>query len=143
MPPKPAKESTSARQEFLSSYNEYSKILRTWLVAFGIGGPVIFLTHDTAWQALAASGQAAYVGQLFFSGVAAQVFMAFLNKTIMWTVYCGEVRPTFKSTRRYKIADRLSETFWLDVFFDFATMILFSFAIIRVFAIVIGYKAKP
>jgi hypothetical protein len=143
MPPKPAKESISSRQEFLNSYTEYSKILRTWLVAFGIGGPVIFLTHDTAWQALAASGQAAYIGQLFFSGVAAQVFMAFLNKIIMWTIYCGEVLPNFKSTRRYKMADRLSETFWLDVFFDLATMFLFSIATIKVFSILIGYKGNP
>jgi hypothetical protein len=55
---------------------------------------------------------------------------------------CGEVLPNFKSTRRYKIADRLSETFWIDIIFDVATMILFSIATIKVFSILIGLKGN-
>jgi hypothetical protein len=140
MPVKRPQDKSGPRQEFLNSYSEYSKTLRTWLVAFGIGGPVLFLTHDAAWHSLANSGSAFYVGNLFFSGVAAQVLMAFINKAIMWSLYCGEVLPNFKLTRRYKIADRLSEAFWLDVSFDVVTMILFSIATIKIFSILVTYQ---
>ena len=30
------------------NYAEYAKTLRSWLVAYGIGGPVLFLTNKDA-----------------------------------------------------------------------------------------------
>lgn len=33
--------------ESYSSYFEYNKILRTWFVAFGVGGPALFLINES------------------------------------------------------------------------------------------------
>lgn len=44
--------------ELYAVYEEHSKTLRTWLVAYGIGAPVLFITNDKVWKAIASSGSA-------------------------------------------------------------------------------------
>jgi len=48
---------TTEREEYFKAYEEYSKVLRTWFVAYGIGGPVLLLTNETLAKAIKASGQ--------------------------------------------------------------------------------------
>ena len=33
-------------EELYKAYEEHAKTLRTWLVAYGIGAPVVFLTNE-------------------------------------------------------------------------------------------------
>ena len=70
--------------EFYKAYEEHSKVLRTWLVAYGVGAPVLFLTNDSLAAKLGASAESGEIGGLFLGGVAFQVFLAVLNKTVMW-----------------------------------------------------------
>ena len=37
------------------AFTRYENMLRTWFVAYGIGGPVLFMTQDSLRKALAAS----------------------------------------------------------------------------------------
>ena len=69
------------------AYAEYNKILRTWFVAFGIGGPAFFLVNDKLAGALVKEGQLRLVVSLFLAGAAAQILGAFLNKLANWYVY--------------------------------------------------------
>jgi hypothetical protein len=39
-----------------TTYLEYNRVLRTWFVAFGIGGPALFLANDSVSKKLAAAG---------------------------------------------------------------------------------------
>ena len=34
------------RKEYFSAYTEYNKILRTWFVTFGVGGPLLLLANS-------------------------------------------------------------------------------------------------
>lgn len=37
---------TTNAEHYFQAYAEYSKVLRTWLVAYGIGAPVLLLTNE-------------------------------------------------------------------------------------------------
>jgi len=126
---------TTAEDHF-AAYGEYSRVLRTWFVAYGIGGPVLLFTNDSFVHALKTSGTAKYAARLFLSGVALQILLAALNKVAMWTLYFGEIQGSFKTTRRYSLALRFSEAFWIDLVVDLGTMVLFGLATWRVFTVV-------
>ena len=113
-------------------YSEYNRILRSWFVAFGIGGPVIFLVNDAVRHKLASSGEMKLVVILFIIGAAAQVIISFINKVINWYLYRGKDEG-FKNTSRYKSSKIISNWFWLDIFADVVTFIVFGIAVWKVF----------
>jgi hypothetical protein len=79
------------KSEFYAPYVEFAQTLRTWFVAYGIGGPVVFLSNDTALLALMKSGTLPRIGLLFLLGGGLQIIGALLNKHSMWYLYAGEV----------------------------------------------------
>jgi hypothetical protein len=117
-----------------AAYEEHARTLRTWLVAYGIGGPVLILSQAEVWKRLAASGSLRLIASLFLSGVVLQVVLAAVNKSAMWACYYGELEPAYKSTRRYKIGLWLSERYLIDFLFDIAGMFLFAYATYLCFA---------
>ena len=121
---------------YYSAYQYHSNLLRTWLVAYGIGGPVLLFTNDSLWGQLRESGEVIFVGTLFLIGVACQIFLAGLNKTVMWTLYFGEGDPQFQEKCRYKIMAWLSGQIWIDLGFDIASMGLMAWATVTVLGII-------
>jgi hypothetical protein len=107
-------------------YKEQSSTLRTWLVAYGIGLPALILANDALWIRLATAGITRRLAICFILGVALQVALAALNKTLSWILYSGELTATVKQTGYYKNAERLSGMFWIDVLVDIATVVLFA-----------------
>lgn len=120
MAKKPTKTPADPEQEsqFFEPYTHYNNLLRTWLVAYGIGGPAVLVTNKDLFQDIAAKGNLAVIGWLFLIGVAAQVMVALLNKIVMWYLYYGEGSPEFRSTRRYLWSDAISDVFWPDILAD-------------------------
>ncbi len=94
-----------AAKESFSTYLEYNKVLRTWFVAFGVGGPALFLVNEKIAQRLASAGMLRDVAAFFLIGVAAQIIGALLNKTTNWYVYIAAYEPDFRETRRHKCAE--------------------------------------
>jgi hypothetical protein len=124
--------------DLYKAYEEYSKTLRTWLVAYGIGAPVLFLTNETLSARVLASPHAECLGILFLSGVSLQVLLAALNKSVMWACYYAELTPVCKTKRRFRFADWISQQYWIDFLIDAASLVLFAFATWRAFRIVFG-----
>jgi hypothetical protein len=124
---------TEAEKGYFDAYASAMTNLRTWLVAYGIGAPVLFLSNEELWQALAQAKCASCVGILFLAGVGLQVLIALINKTIMWWCYYGEAKPSVKEHRRYKAFSWLSEQFWIDLVIDAASIALFITATYIVF----------
>lgn len=122
---------------YFDAYASATTNLRTWLVAYGIGAPVLFLSNDGLWQALARAKCASCVGMLFLGGVASQVVIALINKFAMWFCYYGEIKPEFKSSRTYKVSDWISEQFWIDIILDLLSIGLFTVATYKVFLAVV------
>ena len=111
-------------------YQEYAKVLRAWLIAFGIGGPVVLLTQDSVRQPVVDSGQAPYIVRLFLAGVALQVVLALINKVTNWYVY--DARSHGQSSCWHSLCERVSNWFFIDVVVDLATVILFAISAIKV-----------
>ena len=122
--------------EYYAAYEYHSNLLRTWLVAYGIGGPVVLLANADLWAKLAASGSARCVGGLFLTGVALQVLLAALNKAIMWGKYYGEGHKEFRKDTIYQVADWLAGQFWIDLLVDVVSISLMVVATWQVFKLI-------
>ena len=123
----PATEEDDGSDGF-SAYLEYNRVLRTWFVAFGVGGPALFLVNDKLATSLAAADQLRLVVFLFLAGATAQVLGALLNKIANWYVYICAIDPSLKGSRRQRFADWLIAQFWIDVAIDVATIASFGAA---------------
>jgi len=128
---------TDLSKEYLSAHTEFSKSLRTWFVAYGIGAPVLLLTNKEIANTLKESGNARAIAAIFLVGVCLQVMLATANKTSMWGIYYGETNPLFKNTRRYKSAWWFSEAYWIDLVIDVTTMGAFGAATFWAFSVIL------
>jgi len=129
------KKGTRAAGAYFDSYAEYNRILRSWFVAFGIGGLAMFLVEDTLRDALIRSGAARQVVVLFLAGVALQILVAGLNKYANWYCYAGEDDAAYRRTAAYRFWSGIARQFIIDVLVDIATAVCFFAAIGSLFAI--------
>jgi len=123
------------RHSYFESYAEYNRILRSWFVAFGIGGLAMFLVEDKLRDSLIHSGDASTIVALFLAGVALQIFIAGLNKYANWYCYAGESDPAFRRRRAYRVWSGIAREFIVDVVIDVATVVCFFTAIAELFLI--------
>ena len=126
-------------ETYAECYFSFSKNLRTWLIAYGIGAPILFASQDSFSQLLKQRSEMCFVICMFLIGVAVQVLSAFLYKASMWYIMWGAMKPEFKSTRRYNTANWVSEQFWLDLLFDVASIGVFAWATIEVMMLYVAY----
>jgi len=126
------------QKEFFDAYSSAATNLRTWLVAYGIGAPVLFLSNEALWQALSKAKCAECVAILFLTGVFFQVLIAIINKNAMWFCYFGEYKTSFKNKYTYRLCYWISEQFWIDIAFDLASIACFITATYRVFKVVVN-----
>jgi len=123
----------SIRDANLSLYKEYNKILRAWLVAFGIAVPAVFVTSKDAKDFLISIPNYKYILIVFLLGVVSQIAISFLNKFVSWSAYhrddCvlnlnRECKPIFK------LIAKLENYIWIDLVFDVLTFVAFGWAMI-------------
>jgi hypothetical protein len=118
---------------FFQPYAEFSKVLRTWFIAFGAGALALVLSNNAVHGAAAKSGRLRVIAVLLLAGVAVQILFAILYKHSMWQLYAGELAPQRKASRWYKVAEAVSDSHLLDILGDLATLALFAAATIVFF----------
>jgi len=123
---------------FYGPYSHFSRTLRAWLVAYGIGGPVLLVSQDHLSGLVLNSGVGLYISTLFLGGVAIQIFAALLYKYSMGIIYASELDPDIEETTRFKVAEWLSDAFWLEFVFDIASISCFILATFTVLRVVVG-----
>lgn len=133
-----AKKNEALSQAYFESYAEYNRILRSWFVAFGIGGLALFLLESPLREILYSSGQTRVLVSLFLIGVTAQIVVAFLNKYANWYCYFGEDNPAFQRSGLYRFWSSIASQFWIDIIFDILTVGCFLVAIWMLFEIFAG-----
>ena len=138
-PKKSSPAHSSDGAEHFEAYSQHSAVLRTWLVAYGIGAPALILSQDKIWVALSKSGLLPRIGFLFLFGVFLQVSLAAVNKSVMWACYFGEITPSYKKTKRYRGANWLSERYSIDLACDIGAMVAFAFATYLSFTVLASY----
>ena len=124
--------------EFHRAYEDYSRTLRTWLVAYGIGGPVLMLTNERISRSLLDSGQARLIAGLFLAGVVLQVALAAVNKAAMWICYYADDDEDLAGRWWCRSAQWLSRQFWIDLLLDLGSLAAFAIATWRAFDILIA-----
>ena len=136
---KPAKVTPWGFRDYSERAADVSKTLRTWLVAYGVGGPVLFLTRPEVADAIKRTGNAKLITALFLSGVGVQVIEAFLNKWLSW--FRAELlwQPANAKRLHYQIADRLHKFIWTDVAADIWALIAFSWGTTLALKAVLAY----
>jgi hypothetical protein len=129
------KKGNRAASAYFESYAEYNRILRSWFVAFGIGGLAMFLVEDKLRDALIGSGAARLVIALFLAGVALQILVAGMNKYANWYCYAGEDDAAYRRTAAYRFWSGIARQFIIDVVVDLATAFSFFAAIGILFSV--------
>ncbi len=125
-------------KECYEKYSEYNKILRSWFIAFGIGGPALFLTNKELRDELISKAQMESVALLFLVAVFIQVIAAYVNKSANWYVYMGGEKQNLKDNRWYKFNRWLINQFWMDIVMDLGTLSLFAVAAAKVLLIFVS-----
>lgn len=132
-------------------YEEHMKTLRAWFVAYGVGGPVLFITQQDFASTLVDSGWSQLIGVLFLVGVLLQALVALFNKWVNWGLYyfdeddsdTGSVVDTvetssdavdteMQSQRLRRFCESYSSKVWVDILADLATLVLFAIATVLV-----------
>jgi hypothetical protein len=129
------KNDSKLAEEYFECYAEFSKTLRTWFIAYGIGAPILFLSNKALWDTIKSSSNIGIISLFFLFGVSIQVLEALLNKISMWYLYQGEEKPQFKSKILYKVLYNISECYSLDILFDIITLGFFATATWKVICI--------
>lgn len=114
------------------AYATYANILRAWFVAYGVGGPVLFLTQPLTAGAIRQSGQGRMVVLLFLAGVASQVFIALLNKWTNWYLCDYATASRQQHPWMFKGIEWISRQFWLDVLCDLCSVATFGWGTAKV-----------
>lgn len=126
---------------YFDGYVSFARVLRSWLIAYGIGGPVLFLTNSQIAARLAESGHSRSIAILFLSGVFFQVAVALLYKGAMWFLYVGEEDEHRRKSLFYGISEWITGAFWLELIFDLGTIALFSYATYEILTILTSSPA--
>jgi hypothetical protein len=137
-PRKTPKEPENEAEGYFRAYEGYSTVLRTWLVAYGIGAPVLLFTNDHLATAISRSPLRAVIAACFLSGVGLHVLLAAINKNVMWMLYWGEQWPELQERFWYKVSAWISYQFWIDMLVDVGCLLLFGWATLMACRVVLA-----
>ncbi|HFF5966328.1 TPA: hypothetical protein ACGCF6_001668 [Stenotrophomonas maltophilia] len=116
------------KEGLFQNYSEYSKSLRTWFVAYGIGGPVLFLSNEKLSTQLTGKDEAAYIVSAFLLGVALQIGLSMINKWVAWHMYVGAGDEEYQEGWQYRTWSAIARQIWLDILLDAISIFLFIYA---------------
>ena len=132
-----------------ANYAEYSKTFRSWMVAYGIGGPVLLLTNKEAPRVLATSPHLKTIVTLFVLGVSFQIALALINKWAAWHMYRGAYSRYLHQkgdpecdghhfSKSYGVWRWINKQSWIDLVVDICALLSFSVATWVVLRILLG-----
>src|SRR5713101_3254259 len=132
----PNKQPSSKKEDDLFfDYSQFAKVLRTWFVAYGIGGPVLLLSNEVVRGKIANSGMARYILGAFLLGVLSQVVITFLNKCALWFCFMAERHPARRKQWTFRPANWFAYDFWTDFGCDLFSVLMFGWATYQAFVI--------
>ena len=127
-----------AAKEHFTNYAEYAKTLRTWLVAYGIGAPVLFVTNPEVAKQVKSSGVGSCIVYLFMIGVALQIVIALVNKWAAWHMYYGEEDSNYRAKKSYKRWEWINSQTRIDLCLDTLSIACFVVATVWVLRVLLA-----
>ncbi len=123
---------------FFDAYAGLARILRGWLVAYGVGAPVLFVSQNSVMTALKAVPDARQIILAYLAGTVLQISLLWLYKLCMWWGYLHERKSISEKSRRYRFTDWFTNTMWFEGIVDVITICLFCYATGRILFIIAG-----
>jgi len=123
---------------FYEAYAHFSRTLRAWLVAYGIGAPVLLVSQEFIAHAIIKAGAGGLITWLFLAGVAIQVSAALLYKYSMAYLYFAETDSMPEGAWQVVLSAWLSRAVWIEALFDLASIALFVWGTFLVVAAVLA-----
>lgn len=121
-------------EHYLTPYLEHSKTLRTWFVAYGIGGPILFASQKLLIEKLIDYNCIKSVVTMMLFGTLLQILLTFISKMTSYQFYLSEIYDPHVLTRMHRLSINISKHYhWLLPLIDFITIILFVWATVLVF----------
>jgi len=124
--------STPYDESIFAQYVRHADILRTWFVAYGVGGIVLFFAKDTAFTSIPKDVRL-YISEWFMIAVAAQVVLAFFNKVYNFHLYQKSlIKPKTVLTEK-DVRNNSRYFYFVDVLLDVVTVVSFAMASFSLF----------
>ena len=120
------------REAYQQAYSDYNRTLRAWFVAFGVGGPVLFVTQESFRRLISDSPHSRLIISCFALAVVLQTVGAFINKWMNYYQLLGEEDSNFRKKRRWKVAHAIFRHEGVDIGIDLGSIILFAIAVVVV-----------
>ncbi len=89
----------SETEEYFQDYTAFSRDLRVWLIAYGIGAPVLFVSNAAIYDKVLQHGDGKLIVILFLIGVSFQIFEASTSKWMSWIQYSCKIDKKHKHLR--------------------------------------------
>src|SRR5689334_21033713 len=90
------------------AYADVARAFRGWVVAYGVGAPVVFVSQNNILKVLNTAPDARWIMAAFFFGTFLQVGLSWLNKICNWWGYVG----IEKNCMRFKFREWYTNRFW-------------------------------
>lgn len=116
------------REYYFESYKAFAWRFRLWLVAYGIGLPVVIVSNKELWAVVKTSCDARFVLWMPLIGLGIQVFVTWVFKTCMWYCdrYAKKVLPA--ESLYYRTALWITDRYYLEMILDFVTLGLYAYS---------------
>jgi hypothetical protein len=125
-------------KELEEAHKYYARTLRTWLIFYGIGGPVLLLSNKELAIRFEHSPDAWRIVYAFLIGLGLQLLVVLAFKTALWYLTYGERYAEFRTSRRYKFSLWLTDAYWLELLLDIISCLVFGWASIEVARILLA-----
>ena len=112
---------------YYGPYKDASATLRNWLVAYGIGAPVLILSQSYVSTKIDNEGNGQCIAIAFLVGVAIQVLFLLFNKISMGYLYSHEEKIIGDKSIRFRLSNWYSDSFWLQLIADLLAIGLFTY----------------
>lgn len=113
---------------YFDQYWKHASVLRNWFVAYGIGALALVI-HNNGLFFKDTESKKLFVTFIVL-GISLQIILTFINKIIHWFIYYGKNSAEFQKTKKYKMSDKISRCFGIDIAADILTILLYASAII-------------
>ena len=110
---------------YYEPYTYFARTLRAWLVAYGIGAPLLVASQAELSRKLVSTGNAEEVVITFLLGMLIQIGTALLYKYTLWRLHLGELLPNGQQQISYRLARWFYLRLWPTVMSDLTTLALF------------------
>jgi len=104
--------------DYADAYKTFSRTLRAWLVAYGIGAPVLLVSQESVAVKLAGFDETRTIVWIFLVGVGIQILSTFLYKITLGYLFLNQRDELPSQTLMFRISRWIFRQLWHTMSFQ-------------------------